>query len=161
MDYDINNQQMLSAGAYYQSHTQAQGDWRSMDSAPRDGSTIEVRCTYGVAPWFGLYHWTDEMNYRDQSGALHQMRGQSKRWGKVGDEGMGFDEGPSFSWRPYRGDAAHYQDPTGGAQNSMAYWRGAVAAKYGLPLNTFERETQENLSKDSAKPKRPFWKFGR
>ena len=25
--------------------------WRSMHDAPRDGTPIEIRCTYGVTPW--------------------------------------------------------------------------------------------------------------
>ena len=25
--------------------------WRSMDSAPRDGTKIEIRCAYGGTPW--------------------------------------------------------------------------------------------------------------
>lgn len=33
----------------------------------------------------------------------------------------------------------NYTDPTGGMQNDMAYWRGAVAGKYGKPLDYFEK----------------------
>jgi hypothetical protein len=25
--------------------------WRTMDSAPRDGSIVEIECRYGVRPW--------------------------------------------------------------------------------------------------------------
>lgn len=37
-----------------------------------------------------------------------------------------------------------YVDPTGGMQNDMAYWRGAVAAKRGLPLDAFEKTAARN-----------------
>lgn len=30
---------------------QVEAGWHSMDSAPRDGTPIEIRCSYGYEPW--------------------------------------------------------------------------------------------------------------
>lgn len=92
----------------------AGGDWRDMASAPRDGTTIEVRCTYGIAPWYGLYKWAAA------------PYGGTEGWRKVSDENSSFTEDPSFSWRPYDGDPGSYVDPTGGAQNTRNYWLRAA-----------------------------------
>lgn len=116
---------------------QEQGDWHSMESAPRDGTIIEVRCTYGVAPWYGIFRWTDEMSYQNQDGTTTKLKGEP-RWTKVGDDASGFTEDGTFTWRPYRNDGAAYVDPTGGFQNDPRYWRQAVSRKYGLPLDHFE-----------------------
>lgn len=112
-------------------------DWRSMDSAPRDGTVVEVMCTYGVAPWYGLYKWN------------------GTGWYKAGDDRIGVGSESSLKWRPYHGDVTAYRDPTGGMQNDMAYWRGAVAAKHGLPLDHFEKDVAKREASD--KPK--WWQF--
>ena len=156
MDYDINNQQMLRAGAMYQQTMRQQDDWQPISTAPRDGTVIEIRCTYGVAPWFGIYRWTDGTMTLVQDGKEYTFKGEP-RWAKVGDDQSGFSEGPSFSWRPYKGDTASYVDPTGGAQNSMAYWRGASAASKGLPVDYFEKHVERNVSKSTEPTKRGFW----
>jgi hypothetical protein len=149
MDYDVNNNQMLSAGAFYQSATNQGDGWQPIAAAPHDGTIIEVRNTYGVAPWFGLFRWTDKMSFRDQDGKTREMIGPP-RWAQVGQDQSSFDESKDFTWRPYSGSTSAYVDPTGGAQDSPAYWRGAVAEKYGLPLNAFEGTTKRNL--DRADP---------
>ena len=154
MDYDVNNHEMLSAGAYYSHHGEAGGGWRPMNSAPRDGTPVEIRCTYGVAPWYGIYRWTTKSSAMGTDGKVTEFEG-APSWQKVPSDGGSFDEWTSFSWRPFRGDVAQYKDPTGGAQDSMAYWRGAAAVRHGLPLDAFENDVQENIS---AKPK-PFWMF--
>lgn len=145
--------QPLQTGAIYQRTMGASSDWRPIDTAPRDGTTIEVRCTYGVAPWFDLYHWTETPGTWACPTDGTPCRAQSGRWTKVSDENSSFDPSGSFTWRPYSGAAANYIDPTGGAQSSAAYWRGAVAAKYGLPLNTFEKDGVP----DRVVPKQQSW----
>lgn len=123
--------------------------WRSMDTAPRDGTWVELKCTYGVAPWYCIAHWTDEQSFKDQDGHQHIFKTGKSSW--VKPEGGGpFDEG-SLHWRPYAGNVASYVDPTGGVQDDPAYWRGAVASRYGLPLNAFEA-TPSRTDKNSAKP---------
>lgn len=114
-------------------------EWRPMATAPRDGTPIEVRCTYGVAPWYGLYRWikTPGVQVCRPGGQSFPQEG---RWAGVHDEGRSFDEDNSFSWRPYAGNSVTYVDPTGGAQNTDSYWRRAVAAKYGLPPDHFEKK---------------------
>lgn len=132
-----------SQGLMSYGQTSGGDGWRSFDSAPRDGTAIEVRCTYGVAPWYGLYRWTDEMTVT-QDGVTHIMHSQQKRWAKVGDDCSGFTEDHSFTWRPYGGQAQSYVDPTGGFQNDPRYWRQAAAVKHGLPADYFEAEAARN-----------------
>lgn len=156
---------VLSAGAYFHdSAGSPEGGWRSMDSAPRDGTVVELRCTYGVAPWYDLFKWTAENAPIIQDGVTYNFRDdQAPRWKKAQNLQSSVDDGPYLSWRPYNGDAASYTDPTGGAQNDMAYWRGAVAHKYGLPLDHFEGIAAENAARNARGkaapivPKRSLW----
>lgn len=147
MDMDVGNYGMLLAGAASQHAAETQDGWQPMSAAPRDGTVIEVRCSYGVAPWYGLYKWSDTRIATDQHGQSHTFKTEPA-WIGASDPGSSIDGGSSFKWRPYTGDVAQYADPTGGAQNSAAYWRGAVAAKYGLPPDTFEREVARNVARD-------------
>src|SRR5690242_7899141 len=34
--------------------------WRNMDTAPRDGTEIEIKCTYGYKPSFMKARWTND-----------------------------------------------------------------------------------------------------
>lgn len=90
-------------------------EWQEMSTAPRDGTPIEVRCTYGIAPWYGLYIWGVEPEWPDSD----------PRWMQVGDPCAGICENMSFQWRPYQGDPLAYIDPTHGAQETMEYWQAA------------------------------------
>lgn len=100
----------------FQSRTNNAAGWRSMSDAPRDGSIIEVRCTYGVAPWYGLFQW------------IVPSYGGKAEWCKVGCEASGFTESDEFSWRPYA-SSGKYVDPTGGAQDSPEYWLRACGLR--------------------------------
>ena len=103
------------------SMTIGQNRWRSMDTAPRDGTWVELKCTYGVAPWYCLARWTDEISH-GQDGQMHTFKRSRFSW--VKREGGGpFEEG-SLHWRPYAGEVTSYTDPTGGMQDNQAYWRG-------------------------------------
>jgi hypothetical protein len=108
--------------------------WLTMESAPRDGTIVEVRCTYGVAPWYGLYRWTNTNSPAAECGY---------EWTKATDSNMSVLDESCLMWRPYQGDVAAYVDPTGGAQDSGAYWRAAVAKKYGLPDDYFESRASQ------------------
>jgi hypothetical protein len=140
--FDVGNQKMLQAGARAAHGVNDGGGWVPMDSAPHDGTVIEIKNSYGVAPSYGLYRWIDDMG---------------GRWAQVGQDNSSFDDGPKFSWRPYLGDPAHYVDPTHGAQRSAAYWRGAAAAVSGLPPDAFEVITQHNLDANGRRTPRPWW----
>lgn len=121
----------LHIGAQHFHQGQEMGDWLPWQTAPRDGTPIEIRCTYGVAPWYGVYQFVNG------------------EWIKFNDQRSGLmDGGVSCTWRPLQVAPENYVDPTGGAQKTAAYWRGAVAAKYGLPLGTFEAEARKNGMKD-------------
>ena len=113
-------------------------DWQHLSTAPRDGTVVEMRCTYGVAPWYGLFRWTNEVIGPD--GTVLFTRDYPEWVGYV-DPSLSVTEDEHLRWRPYNGSLP-YVDPTGGAQNEGAYWRGAVATKFGLPADHFEkRET--------------------
>lgn len=138
-DFDVGSREMLKAGARA-FHTPT-GDWRSIDTVPRDGTLVELRNNYGVLPTYSLCRWMDG------------------RWKNAHPaQGGGPIDGAYLQWRPYDGDLANYVDPTGGVQWNAAYWRGGVAAKYGLPVDYFEAETARNIA--PAKPvtrPRGFW----
>lgn len=132
----------LQMGARYHRMGEHDPGWLSMNSAPRDGTVVELMCTYGVAPWYSLCRWTREDMAHGRDGLMPFTKDEPS-WVKVEGGGGPFSEG-HLKWRPYDGDAAAYVDPTGGAQNDMAYWRGAAAARHGLPLDYFEAEAARN-----------------
>lgn len=137
---DIYDQGALSAG--YSSAQLGDGrDWQPMSSAPRDGTWVELKCSYGVAPWYCVARWTNEDIAIGRDGPV-KITNAEPAW-REPEGGGPFSEG-SLEWRPYRGEPEEYSDPTGGLQNSMAYWRGAVAAKHGLPADAFEEITARN-----------------
>lgn len=108
-----------------------------MQTAPRDGTVIEVKCTYGVAPWYRLFKWTDEYRCMGQASDEPNYKGVHE-W-RSADLMCGIVDTDSLYWRPYAGTIENYIDPTGGVQDDMAYWRGAVAAKYGYSPDLFEK----------------------
>lgn len=152
----------LQVGARQQEFDSCDFDgWRSMDTAPRDGTWVELKCTYGVAPWYCLARWTDEQIVYCGDGATKKFKGRQPSWVKP-DGGGPFDEA-SLHWRPYAGEVASYTEPTGGMQNDMAYWRGAIANKYRLPLDYFEATAARNAKRNAGtaapvKARIPWWK---
>lgn len=32
-------------------------NWQPIETAPRDGTIVELRCTYGMEPWTGWFLW--------------------------------------------------------------------------------------------------------
>lgn len=109
-------------------------DWRPIHTAPRNGTIIEIRCTYGVVPWYDLAKWTDERPLygggviKTKPAWILPLKGDSV-----------FSE-ESLTWRPYDGTLENYTDPTGSFQKDPLYWRQAVAIKYGLSPNHFEKK---------------------
>jgi hypothetical protein len=90
------------------------GTWRSIGSAPRDGTTIELLQTYGIAPTYGLYKWDSSLG----------------RWTNVDrDPHLGMGEACAF-WRPYKAQDKPYIDPTNGAQYTVKYWCNAAGLYY-------------------------------
>lgn len=100
--------------------------WRSMDSAPKDGTIIEVRCTYGVAPWYGLFRWTTKYLALSNGGKI-LVEDSTPGWHSP-TENAGFTADSTFTWRPYKGSSTAYDDPTHGAQKTNAYWLSAARA---------------------------------
>lgn len=112
--------------------------WLPMDSAPRDGTIVEIMCTCGVAPWYGLHQWTDNHSAIGNGGLTFFK--SAPQWRSYPPNGHGVADEESLKWRPYTGDIKNYVDPTNGYQHDDKYWRGAVARKYGLPLDHFEQK---------------------
>lgn len=132
--------------------------WRSMDTAPRDGTPVELKCTYGVAPWYGVFKWTGKRAAHGPNGELHEFETEPT-WVDARNPSMGVSDEGHLHWRPYNGAVASYVDPTGGMQNDDRYWRGAVAAKYGLAPDAFEEIAARNARKNEArrKPRVSIW----
>jgi hypothetical protein len=89
-----------------------------MQSAPRDGTVIELVCIYGIAPWYMSARWN------------------GRRWEDACDPTRGVRGDETLRWRPrpHAGDPASYVDPTNGAQNSQDYWQAAMWRRsHGLP----------------------------
>lgn len=102
-------------------------DWRPMVSAPHDGTTIEFVETYGVAPWYGIAHWSDEeIGINGNGGGTTKMKIDKKTWAQIDKPGSVSDDDPCLYWRPYHGGSSSYVDPTGGVQNGSAYWLRAI-----------------------------------
>lgn len=143
-------QAALSCGAYQQETRGNSVDWISMNTALRDGTIIEIRNNYGVAPSYGIYRWTNETKCISNNG-ISKFKDDKFSWqnAQPDQSGSPFDE-TSLTWRPYNGTVEDYRDPTEGMQNDMAYWRGAVASKYGLPLNHFEELAKNNELKNKT-----------
>lgn len=81
--------------------------WRDISDAPRDGTAIEIQNNWGVAPHYAVCVWTDG------------------GWRHADDPKRGMSDGAHLSWRPYEGVINEYHDPTGGAQDTFAYWQMA------------------------------------
>lgn len=85
-------------------------EWRSINSAPRDGTVIEIKNDWSpIAPWFGLFHWADGKG--------------GYKWRRADNEPSNIYNGPHLSWRQYNGKVGDYVDPTRGAQFSERYWQ--------------------------------------
>lgn len=95
--------------------------WQSMDSAPRDGTIVELKCTYGVAPWYGLFRWTDEALAQNNDGTTTLVKMGKHGWHSP-SQSSGVSDEQHLKWRPATSTPDAYVDPTGGAQNSRAYW---------------------------------------
>lgn len=85
--------------------------WELIATAPRDGTVIEMQNNYGIAPHFGLYKWAAKSG--DEYGWVSATDPNSS---------CGSTDALHLSWRPYAGAVENYRDPTGGGQDTRAYW---------------------------------------
>ena len=48
--------------------------WKPIESAPKDGTIVEIRCKYGIDPWYGEFKWSNTRGgwwmYPDNSGGI-------------------------------------------------------------------------------------------
>ena len=105
------------------------GGWESIQSAPRDGTVIEILQTGLPGPWYGLYKWTATgRKIMKPSGAA-----DDGQWSRV-DPGTNYTAIPPsvicLAWRPYRDNGKPYVDPTQGEQNTISYWCGWMGQRY-------------------------------
>jgi hypothetical protein len=108
-------------------------EWKSIQTAPRDGTIVELKNTYGIAPWYGIFRWTSKIKVtsQDQDGnqTVSEIDQGSPTWVSVDNPGSGVDDGDHLQWRPYSGNPDAYVDPTGGAQKTGEYWRRAAGTR--------------------------------
>lgn len=96
--------------------------WGRIETAPHDGTTVEIANSAGWETTYGLYRWADGEGWA-RSGPDYFNPQLPKDWppgGLIGD-------GPWYSWRPFNGDVNHYVDPTHGKQYSDNYFDAAFA----------------------------------
>jgi hypothetical protein len=114
------------------------GGWKSAKSAPHDGTIVEMVQTYGIAPWYGIFKWTREAMVESvacdgknpcRSEGMRPYLKDQPTWMQLDNPGHSVDEDACLFWRPYKG-SGKYVDPTGGAQNSVAYWCAAAHRPY-------------------------------
>ena len=115
------------------------GGWLHMQTAPRDGTPVELKCVYGVAPWYGLYRWTNKNVSVDGVEFISDFI-----WRNCNGDPTFPSSEAELMWRPYGGAPEAYVDPTGGAYKTAEYWRVAVARQHGLPDNYFEKPTKRH-----------------
>lgn len=73
--------------------------WRAMDSAPRDGTVIEIRCSWGYEPWYGNFRWSEGFF----PGRFGWNRADDPRSGIIEEaEACG-----KLAWRPIHAGASH------------------------------------------------------
>lgn len=68
--------------------------WYAMDTAPRDGTVIEIVHCYAM--WSDLYEWIDDEHTSVRGAYTVRHKG---RWALVGDRRRGIDESDRFAWR--------------------------------------------------------------
>lgn len=70
--------------------------WRDMSIAPRDGSEIEIKCTYGREPWVQRAMWL-----MDSQGPIWKTGGDDQGYTYVEDRWFGIGANNSnLQWRP-------------------------------------------------------------
>lgn len=130
----------------YEFHTPP--GWNPIASAPRDGTIIEIQNNYGIAPHFGLFKW-------------HKTEWGDEGWRHANDPEIGgcsSTDALHLSWRPYEGSLDDYRDPTGGAQDTRAYWiraSGLNPADYpGSEMNWEEEARLDRRREHPAEQKK-------
>ena len=116
------------------------GGWQPVKTAPRDGTTVEMMETYGVAPWYGLFKWIRrETEIKSTDGKVYHFKDKEPSWVSLEDPNKGVVEDSCLFWRPYK-RVGTYVDPTGGAQKSVAYWCAAMHLRYNKKKDACEKQ---------------------
>lgn len=71
-------------------------DWSPMTNAPRDGTVVELRCTYGD-PWTDLYRWKRAENEVLLTNG--DLVPANPRWCNLRDESRTISDEKYFQWR--------------------------------------------------------------
>jgi hypothetical protein len=104
------------------------GGWKPASSAPRNGTTVEMMETYGIAPWYGQFKWSMDASAVEDGKVVH-YKTATPSWVSVDNPGHGVSDDACLFWRPTK-TPAKYVDPTKGAQQSVAYWCAAMKRPY-------------------------------
>src|SRR6266705_4767231 len=106
----------------------SKGRWKAVNSAPRNGTAVEMLETFGTAPTYGRFAWTRDHTSLDSEGKMVHFRA-SPSWVNLDKPGFGVVENDCLFWRPYKG-TGHYIDPTNHQQDNVAYWCAAMHSQY-------------------------------
>ena len=77
--------------------------WRSMATAPKDGTIIEIQCAYGIVPYSDLYRWVYDDPEVARISSEELVPGETYsggKWKKVSDPTRSLMEGPWLTWKP-------------------------------------------------------------
>lgn len=108
-------------------------DWRRIESAPKDGTVIEIQNSFGIRPWYGLFKWDNKMpittyacNGEPSTCSVVSVKTQNipYSWVQVNESGTALDMADIdyLRWRPYHRHGA-YVDPIMDLQTIPGYWQ--------------------------------------
>lgn len=75
-------------------------DWQPINTAPHDGTIIEIENTWGVHPWHDLRQWSNENQWWQSVTKSNRGTTCENRASKV-----------TCRWRPYGGNISTYRGP--------------------------------------------------
>lgn len=87
--------------------------WRSTETAPRDGTLVEIKCTYGVKPWVAPARWSKNRYDCTEQQVLSGNGLIAPAWVLDDPEPSSVNEvrvirsiedGPHIRWRPVKVD---------------------------------------------------------
>lgn len=89
------------------------GGWQSMDTAPKDGSIIEIMNTYGLVPWYGLFKWSKVQNIGGPEDKMKECTGLSPYETYPVHTFLGFQWGgfTQAEWGHYMATQCHDRKP--------------------------------------------------
>jgi hypothetical protein len=95
----------------------AESGWKTIDSAPKDGTVLEGMQTYGIAPYWST------------------VRFVNNHWVSGIDAAISLEPSTCLMWRPLKVAVLSYQEPTLGKQDTTGYWCDAMRLEWLPSIN--------------------------